>query len=627
MNIIKKNLIKILSSFLMIYSPFLLADSQESAFVDAEKDFIEGDGKLFGKKSYYYVGNEEFETISAEAFQDNFIKGEKDLLSLPMNGNQFWVKIIFANKTPRDEQVYFFSDLNIVRDLSIYNKSLIKTLQHKDNFRKRIVPLNIKANSLSTYYIKRLSYSAQRQDFSFWKDKNKLVNYIIENQRNHDIIISIFSMSLFFTVMIFVSYRSKLYIYYSFYLLFWGMLTSTLWAITYVPFTDYFIVITAFLAAISTGLFSLHFLSLKGRLRKILLLIISTYILFIFYSFFNLFAAAKLQQILSGLGSIVIIFSSIYIYIKKREKHVAIFIFAYGTLLTGVIIQILMWQGVINFISGKILFYAASLENILMLLAMADKIHNTEKQRLKSHQKMKHSYRQLAKVFYPHQLSAMENGKELEMTMPVGEKQACVLAFDIAGSSKIRGEGAKHFFRDIFSSCSQLMTADYRGSENQQQIVSNAFRIKEMGDGVIASIGWPYQSPTGDDFMDSLAVAEKFIKMFKEKVKDFNYPDNIYCGCGIAYGSVDAFFPRSSPVEYDMYGKGIVLAVRYESMRKIVLPTLNLTGDIMIISETIFDKLNNNRRASFQKFDFKEHNVEVRDDPDATCLYFKIIES
>ena len=318
------------------------------------------------------------------------------------------------------------------------------------------------------------------------------------------------------------------------------------------------------------------------------------------------------------LGLLILLFTSIYVYFKEKEQHVGIYILAYGTLITAVIIQIMMWQGMNEFVSRKIMFYGAAIENILMLIAIGGKIYKTEKARY-------HSYRQLQKVFYRHQLSAMEQGKELEMTMPVGSGKACIISFDIAGSSKIKTTHMKRFFREVFSSCNNLMTEKYKESSDVSHVVSNAFRIKEMGDGMLCSVGFPYKSPTNDPFMDSLKLTEAFINMFQNKVRELNFENNIYCGCGIAYGDVETFFPKSSPVEYDMYGPGIVLACRYEGMRKPVLKALGLKGNILIIAESVFDQLAPSAQEDFHHCDLAKHNLSIRDDPKAQCLYYKIV--
>jgi len=73
------------------------------------------------------------------------------------------------------------------------------------------------------------------------------------------------------------------------------------------------------------------------------------------------------------------------------------------------------------------------------------------------------------------------------------------------------------------------------------------------------------------------------------------------------------------------YGKAIVLACRYESMRKIILQALDLKGNILIISETVFNSIDNNKREEFKEFECQEHDVWIRDDSDATSLYYRIV--
>ena len=603
---------------------------QREVFVDITKDFIDSPGiakggYFLGKKSYFYVGQEDFNIVSSPGFQHNFKKGEQSLQVLPQRENQFWVKISFFNPTAADTKIYIFSDLNITRNLAVYDTGLIKSLTHQDYLSKRIIELDIKAQSLNTFYITVFSYASQRQDFAYWNDKDSLIENIIATERNYGIIITIFSMSLIFTLIIFISYRSKVYIFYFIYLTSYGLFTTTYWGTFALPNADYIATSTASLSIIFATFFSINFLNLKGWFKTILFIFIGIASLNYLSAFFDLSLANKFAKYVICLNSFIIIVSSIYTYIKKREQHVALFMIAWGTFLTGIIVQVFMFEGFIPFISSKIMFYSAALENILMTLALAGKIYNTEKDRIKNYSEIKHSYAQLKKMFYPHQLTSMQKGAELEMTMPVGSSQACVISFDIAGSSKINAGGVKDFFRDIFSSCNNMMIKDYKEDIDINRVVSNGFRIKEMGDGLICSVGFPYKSVNNNPFMDAVELAEDFIQIFNEKVATFRYPDDIFCGCGIAYGPIETFYPASSPVEYDAYGRGIVLACRYEAMRKPVLDILGLKANILIISETVYNTLDKRKRETFEYFDFKENNRWVRDDPDATCLFYRIM--
>ncbi|MBQ49078.1 MAG: hypothetical protein CMP10_16985, partial [Zetaproteobacteria bacterium] len=94
--------------------------------------------------------------------------------------------------------------------------------------------------------------------------------------------------------------------------------------------------------------------------------------------------------------------------------------------------------------------------------------------------------------------------------------------------------------------------------------------------------------------------------------------------CGIAYGPIETFYPDASPIDYDAYGKSIVLASRYQAMRQAILTSLQLEGNILILTETVFNSIDKSKRNSFTKFGFEEHDIWVRHDPNASCLYYRL---
>ena len=607
----------------------IIVENRDNLYVDIDKDFVDNhgkqkDGHFFGSQSYYYIGYEDFETVSSPEFQKNFTRSEKEYLSFAMKEQQFWVKISFLNNSPIDKTIYMFPEINYSRNLSVYHDTLIASLNPKDILQKRVVELNIKANSTSTFFIKRFCMLSQRQSFTYWLDRSNLVDYLISLKSNWGILIAIFAMSLIFTFILLISYRSSTYIYYCAYLLSFIGYATLLWGVVAVPYSDYFINGTASLLGIFAVLFIIRFLSINGRVKYVMLLPGCIYILAMVTNFFDLSLAMITNSIASGLGALFYIVYACYLYIKDRERHVLIFITAYGSLMIGTVIQLLMWHGMIPLTFPKMILYSAGFENILMLLALADKIYNTEKERLKSYGEISHSYDQLQKVFYPHQLTSMKKGSHLETTMPIGSHDACVISFDIADASQIKAGKVKEFLRDIFSNCNRLMMENYKEDDDVNLVISNGFRIKEMGDGLLCSVGFPYKSPTNDPFMDALALAEAFMEMFNQKVIEFNYPQDILCGCGIAYGPIETFYPDASPIDYDAYGKSIVLASRYQAMRKAILTSLQLEGNILILTETVFNSIDKSKRKDFTKFGFEEHDIWVRHDPNASCLYYRL---
>jgi hypothetical protein len=134
------------------------------------------------------------------------------------------------------------------------------------------------------------------------------------------------------------------------------------------------------------------------------------------------------------------------------------------------------------------------LESSLLSLTIGWRINLHEAEIVRSQRetlnKLHHSYQQMEKVFYHHQIQLIESGKSLEQTMPTGASQACVICFDIFQSSSIRHEHVKIFFSNIFTRCHEIMSENY----DPNSLRANAYRIKEMGDGFLCSVGYPFRT-------------------------------------------------------------------------------------------------------------------------------------
>ena len=235
-------------------------------------------------------------------------------------------------------------------------------------------------------------------------------------------------------------------------------------------------------------------------------------------------------------------------------------------------------------------------------------------------QKKLHSYEQLEKVFYPHQLDMIKNGQALESTMPTNPSEACVICFDIVGSSRIRHERSKEFMRRVLLRCNQAMMESY----DARDMRANAYRIKEMGDGFLCSVGYPFASATGNPTRDAVDLAMVFYGIFLEEVEKLGYGNSLHCGIGIARGSIEGFYPESGTKEYDLYGRAIVLANRYEAMRKTILQD-SPPGSLLILQERVHGSLPLDMRARFQAYDLQKHSTKVRDDENATYLYYQAL--
>ena len=155
---------------------------------------------------------------------------------------------------------------------------------------------------------------------------------------------------------------------------------------------------------------------------------------------------------------------------------------------------------------------------------------------------------------------------------------------------------------------------------------ATAYRIKEMGDGFLCSVGYPFNTPEGENVAElAVRTAFRFIEVFAKEVELFNYPRPIHCSIGISFDHIEGYYPKSGTKEYDVYGRAIVLATRYEGIRKRIFK--NLDSSIVVIQEMVYQSLSRDSMAKFDSYNLKEENIVVRDDPSALKLYYCLVSS
>ncbi len=249
------------------------------------------------------------------------------------------------------------------------------------------------------------------------------------------------------------------------------------------------------------------------------------------------------------------------------------------------------------------------------LNALLAKDINTEKKRTL------HAYDQMEKVFYPHQLQLIQDGRSLSESMPVGAGYACVLALDLIGSTSFRHVRKKEIIREFLTECSQLMAQSYVA----EPLASEGFRIKETGDGFLCSVGFPFPTPGGEEKSQvALHLAHIFIEALARRVADFEPQNRIYCCVGIAHGPVEGFFTHANPIQYETYGQGVVLATRYEQMRKNLFSAEALMSSLIILQEDVYYSLPKSDREKFTEVDLGKVDLQVRDDPGAHRLFYRL---
>ena len=267
---------------------------------------------------------------------------------------------------------------------------------------------------------------------------------------------------------------------------------------------------------------------------------------------------------------------------------------------------------------------AIIIEMLVLSVAVSDKIRMNQVQ---SNRRLKtllddraHSYDQMKKVFYPHQISSIKNGVPIEETMPVGSQEACVLSFDIVNSSKIKHGRFQEYLESFMVQCRELMMSSY----NEDSLHSRAYMIKEVGDGFLCSLGFPFKAPHGNPCGEAVRLAEDIMTIFTETLASKLTTNQIYCGIGIAKGPVQGYFSRSGVVRYDLWGKALVQATRYEGMRKQFIRQKAIdNSSTIILQREVYEMLDPSLQNVYSFILLESMNLKVRDDPDAKALAYR----
>ncbi len=231
-----------------------------------------------------------------------------------------------------------------------------------------------------------------------------------------------------------------------------------------------------------------------------------------------------------------------------------------------------------------------------------------------------HSHTELEKMIYPHQLELIKRGLPLNQTMPIGKSRATVIAFDIVRSSKIKMEHPRQFFAKVFARCYEVMMEDY----DPHTSCAHSYRIKELGDGFLCSVGYPFRLADGLK-RESIAVelAQRFMDIFEEELQKTDYAHPLHCAIGIASGPIESFYPESGTQVYDLFGRAIIQASRYEAMRNFIFDHTKIRDNILIIQDRVYEELPADRQRQFEALSLEDLNYRVRDDDRATILYYQ----
>ncbi len=322
-----------------------------------------------------------------------------------LSNSVFWFKIVIKNNSANEDL------LLEIQNTSLSSVTLYKTEGEKTTsivageytpFSLRLfqspTPLFqiiIPKNKQSIFFI-RISSNSIIQLPLLVDTTYKVLGSISFNQYIFGIYIGIIFVMFFYNLFIYITVKDSSYLYYVIYILIIGFTQACLkgyagkflwpentWLIVHAQ------IITIGLSGVFSVLFAIKFLNAKLHaplFYKFSILIICCDIVGVIFTLLDFYSfAQQLFQIVSGIGSILIMFYGIIIY-KKGYKPALFLNISWAFFLSGVIIYILKDVGLLNyniFTSNSILIGSA-IEATLLSFALADKINVYKAESLKA---------------------------------------------------------------------------------------------------------------------------------------------------------------------------------------------------------------------------------------------------
>lgn len=527
------------------------------------------------------------------------------------------------------QTVYYTHDNKIINNSSGYFQNSNK-LYRLPSSRIILHPGN------NIIYVKIISKFGLKPVFSILTE-NMLNNKIRKEQFILGVIFAILiSMSLY-NLFLFIVMRNKNHLYYVLYLLFTILFNINYLGLGHVIFGKYFFIVTGcwlhelYLSGFFLLLFTMNLLRLNKGHKKLYFffnLLITIILLSSIIAAFTPFIALHIYNFFLLFTPFVFIGTGIYIFVKGYRPAIY-FTLAYAVLLISSVFFNLTIQDIISwtYFGEWAYYFGVCSETILLSLALGDMIRLKEQNLLtkqsqyidkleKEEREKKHVYEQLSKIVYSHQINQIKKGKVLEETMPSSKASAIVIALDIINSSTLDHNTARKLFHEFFSKCYSRMYTGYNGEKMQ----SAAYRIKEMGDGFLCSIGYPFNIPDDwDKHATAINLIIDFLDDFDNICKNIGIEEKVFCAVGIAEGEVESYYPLVGTKEYDLYGNGIILAARYESLRKKIFKKGEINSHLIFAQNKIYNTLDENIKNKFYEYSLEE--TPIAEDPNAREVY------
>lgn len=600
---------------------------------------------------FQYLTDQENELDIAAVHSDDLAwkNAESPSLNFGFTDASYWVRFTIHQDADSHETIFLEIDYPLHDHLNLYlpdetgHYELTRTGDSlpfdnrpiKD--RKFIFQLNTSQIDGRPVYIKIRSGSSMRIGMSLLTSAS-----LIEKNQTETAIFFLFygtmAAMILYNLLLFFSIGEKPYIHYVFYILshslFQMALNGHLFQYVlpnYPGLAAKSIPLFVGTTCIGIGLFTRSFLDTSRfvpTINKLLIAIVAAGCIIIVLNFYLSYGS-----IISWAAGVSftfpwVLFAAGFRRYTQGYKPAGIYLIAFTVFFLGVVLGASLTLGLMpsNVFTEYGAQIGASFEVILLSIALGSKFNIERKQRYEAQnnallaaKEKEHSYDQMSKVVYPHQVNLIQQGHSIEETMPTGVSEACVLAFDIINSSNVNNEGFTDLMEEFMDECRELMMVGYDGDT----LKSNAYMIKEMGDGFLCSVGYPFKQIGESKAKCAVELAKEIIGKFERLNQHLNSPFPVHCCIGVAMGQVNAYFSKSGSIRHDLWGPAIVLATRYEATRKEIFKRLKFGPcNLIIVQELVYNSLSSQMRADFEVHSLEKLDLKVRDDSEAKHLIF-----
>lgn len=245
------------------------------------------------------------------------------------------------------------------------------------------------------------------------------------------------------------------------------------------------------------------------------------------------------------------------------------------------------------------------------------------------HRKMNfHFVSELERLVYDHQVRMLAEHHPIEKTMRLDEAIGYVGEFDIIESSRMQSQaGYDEFKNAIFGSCYQRLLKNYRYDAQQpQNPFSDGHIAKEMGDGFIFTVGYPFRVPPGKESAADicLQMAHDFIDSFEKQVAHFKLESSKpRCVVVLARGSLQGFWTSYKVKRYDFRQRCMTKVARFSELRRLLQQkgAVQVSGNFVLLDEGMADDLSASRRKNLHGISLEELGVQMRGYPEVKKVF------